>query len=236
MPKLIDLTGDKFGKLTVIRRFGIDNKCKPTWLCKCECGNETVTSGNNLRRGIAKSCGCNRRTTIKDRTKKKYPDKNPPSDISNAKYITTSKGEYILVDEDDYDYLNKFNWRLNSEGYAQTNVTKNEVVSMHTLIMKPAKGCTVGFISKNKFDCRKKNLRYINSLQKVASNKPISTKLHSKYKGVTRQRDKWIARVQKNGVIYRLGIFNSEIAAAKAYNEKALELFGEYAYLNKIIE
>lgn len=56
MSKLIDLTGQKFGRLTVIEKYG---KYTPTkWLCKCECGNEYIAIGNNLKRGFTKSCGC----------------------------------------------------------------------------------------------------------------------------------------------------------------------------------
>ena len=47
MAKLVDLTGQKFGKLTVIRREGA-HLGLATWLCKCECGNEKVVSGSNL--------------------------------------------------------------------------------------------------------------------------------------------------------------------------------------------
>ena len=61
MPKKIDLTGHKYGKLTVIRE-DIDNpKRKPgkiMWLCLCECGNYTSACTNDLRIGDTKSCGC----------------------------------------------------------------------------------------------------------------------------------------------------------------------------------
>ena len=57
MGKVIDLTGKKFGKLTVIKR--VENQGKRTmWLCKCECGNETIVLGSNLTRLHTKSCGC----------------------------------------------------------------------------------------------------------------------------------------------------------------------------------
>ena len=61
MPKLIDLTGRRFGKLTVI---GIANKKKNgkdrhrRWLCKCDCGNDVVVATDKLNRGDTKSCGC----------------------------------------------------------------------------------------------------------------------------------------------------------------------------------
>ena len=57
MGKFSDLTGMKFGRLTVIRRSGAKNG-HVAWLCKCDCGREIVTIGNLLKSGKTKSCGC----------------------------------------------------------------------------------------------------------------------------------------------------------------------------------
>ena len=65
----IDLTGKRFGKLIVLK---LDHKEKSIysngrkrifyyWLCRCDCGKEVVRSGNSLRNGYTKSCGCNQR-------------------------------------------------------------------------------------------------------------------------------------------------------------------------------
>lgn len=57
MGKLKDLTGQKFGKLTVIER--AENQGKYTcWLCKCECGTLITVRSTNLLTGNTKSCGC----------------------------------------------------------------------------------------------------------------------------------------------------------------------------------
>lgn len=59
MGKFIDLTGQKFGRLTVLER--AENKGRTTmWFCKCECGNQTNVCGNDLKRGRTISCGCYR--------------------------------------------------------------------------------------------------------------------------------------------------------------------------------
>lgn len=59
MGKLIDLTGQKFGKLTVIEHYGkIEGKKGHYWKCLCECGNEKLVEGSCLRKGNTKSCGC----------------------------------------------------------------------------------------------------------------------------------------------------------------------------------
>lgn len=59
--KLKDLTGKTFGKLTVIGRAEKNKGNVPHWHCKCECGNETIVSGHNLKVGLTKSCGCYRK-------------------------------------------------------------------------------------------------------------------------------------------------------------------------------
>lgn len=57
MTRLIDITGQKFGRLTVICRAGYGHK-QATWHCICDCGNEKTTNGQNLRKGLTTSCGC----------------------------------------------------------------------------------------------------------------------------------------------------------------------------------
>lgn len=53
----LDITGQKYGRLTVIS-FHSREKSYTKWLCKCECGNQTITAMNYLRTGKTKSCGC----------------------------------------------------------------------------------------------------------------------------------------------------------------------------------
>jgi hypothetical protein len=58
---IVDLSGQKFGRLTVLRFIRAQRKGKGSgtfWLCKCDCGSKKEVRSNNLRRGIAKSCGC----------------------------------------------------------------------------------------------------------------------------------------------------------------------------------
>jgi len=62
--RLIDETGNKYNKLTVIKYAGSGKKYKggfdggAAWHCKCDCGNNAIVLGTRLRMGIVKSCGC----------------------------------------------------------------------------------------------------------------------------------------------------------------------------------
>ena len=61
MSKLIDLTGEVFGRLTVIERMPAVKTTKgqrTRWLCECSCGNEIIVDAYSLRSGHTKSCGC----------------------------------------------------------------------------------------------------------------------------------------------------------------------------------
>jgi hypothetical protein len=55
--KYIDMTGQRFGKLVVLRVYG-KRKQAIYWLCQCDCGRTTRVSGSNLRTGSTRSCGC----------------------------------------------------------------------------------------------------------------------------------------------------------------------------------
>lgn len=55
---IIDLTGQRFGKLTVLAYHHKGENRQSHWLCKCDCGKETIVAGNNFKRNNTTSCGC----------------------------------------------------------------------------------------------------------------------------------------------------------------------------------
>ena len=61
MPKLEDLTGQRFSYLTVIKKAGKNKSDKILWLCKCDCGKLKIIQGASLKNGRIKSCGCLRK-------------------------------------------------------------------------------------------------------------------------------------------------------------------------------
>lgn len=58
IPKFLDRTGLRYGRLLVIEHKGRDGRGKHLWLCKCDCGNEKIVVADNLSSGKSKSCGC----------------------------------------------------------------------------------------------------------------------------------------------------------------------------------
>lgn len=70
MGKLIDLTGQRFGRLTVIERCGVATSGHALWECVCDCGNHHTTTSNQLHSGT-KSCGCLQRERASEAAKQR---------------------------------------------------------------------------------------------------------------------------------------------------------------------
>lgn len=67
MPLLLNLDGCRFDRLQVIARKSSDKFGHARWLCKCDCGNEIITTGDRLTRGHTKSCGCLQKEQVSHR-------------------------------------------------------------------------------------------------------------------------------------------------------------------------
>lgn len=70
---LIDITGQRFNRLTVIERAHVDKKGNTYWRCICDCGQEKIARGTHVRGNIAKSCGCHKRERCKELWRKGLP-------------------------------------------------------------------------------------------------------------------------------------------------------------------
>lgn len=75
MPRYIDLTGNKYGRLTVLHK---DNERKSNsgsyWICECDCGNIKSIKSSSLRRGEIQSCGCLRNEKVAQSKKQQSED------------------------------------------------------------------------------------------------------------------------------------------------------------------
>jgi NTP pyrophosphatase (non-canonical NTP hydrolase) len=158
------------------------------------------------------------------------------------KQIELTQGEYAIVDDEDFEEMNKFKWHY-AGGYARRNKKlssgKRGMEFLHRLVAKTPENMYTDHINGNTLDNRRSNLRNVTRSQnaKNARKKAEST---SKYKGVSyfkRDADsigKWMAKIQVDGEVKKLGYFNSEIEAAIAYNDAAKKHHGEYAVLNVV--
>jgi hypothetical protein len=169
--------------------------------------------------------------------KKNSPRQKPPPDSDGVRYIPLTQGRFAIVDADDYDWLNNYKWYAHLDGnkyYAYRHIRRTKRrIAMHRQIMNAPKHLLVDHINGNSQNNRKSNLRVCTKAENVYNRRP-SRKCRSGYKGVywNKHHKKWHVRTTKSGRTFYLGSFNDKIEAAIAYDRKAKELFGEFAYLN----
>lgn len=147
------------------------------------------------------------------------------------KKIILTQGKFALVDDEDFKWLNQWKWCF-AGGYAVRSCN-GKTVYMHRVIMSVPKDKEVDHVDGNKLDNRKFNLRLVTHQQNIfnCSSHKNST---SKFRGISWEKGKnrWRGDIQIDGHNIFLGYFQKEIDAAKVWNEKAKELFGEYVKVN----
>jgi len=148
-----------------------------------------------------------------------------------------SKPLWALVDDADYGELSKYTW---SKHLGDVNVYYARCPNLRLLMHRHIMGVKdlkiqIDHINGDTLDNRRQNLR-LSDCRTNRFNRKKNKRSWSKYKGVTYQGNKKhiIAQINKGGVHYFLGIYKTQKEAAIAYNNKAVELFGEFARLNKI--
>jgi predicted TIM-barrel fold metal-dependent hydrolase len=147
------------------------------------------------------------------------------------------KGFVALVDDEDFEWLDSFNWSLSKvttedRNYAQLG-SKHNKIRMHRLIMDAKPRQMIDHIDGNGLNNQKSNLRFCTNAQNQMNKKSIGI---SKYLGVNLHRNKWLSKICHNKKYIYLGCFKTELEAAKAYNEAAIKYHGEFARLNIIPE
>lgn len=153
-------------------------------------------------------------------------------------------GLIAICDWQDYELVKHYNWLLKAgrtTNYAIATHTladgQQKKVMMHNLILPPTAGLLVDHIDGNGLNNRRSNLR-LATVQQNAFNTPpyrCAGKV-SRYKGVHFEpdRNKFKAVIKIDGKMKTLGRFDTEVAAALAYNVAAMESFGSFARLNQI--
>jgi hypothetical protein len=155
------------------------------------------------------------------------------------KEIPLTRSKIALVDDEDYPELSKFKWHAESKKYGfyacrrVNNQGKINRLSMSRFLMSPPKGLVVDHINHNTLDNCRSNLRVCSVGENCRNRKKPRTNT-SGYKGVVWQesRKSWRASLETGDKTVWLGNHGNREDAARAYDVKAKELFGAFAFLN----
>ena len=158
------------------------------------------------------------------------------------KYIPLTQGKFAIVDDADFEWLNQFKWHVATPGrcFYAVRTTKIDgvckLILMHREILGLLSGDGLGtdHINHNGLDNRRCNLRICTSQQNQRNRRIDAAKKTSRYKGVgwNKQLKQWRSRIYCNYKEIYLGCFRDEAEAARVYDTKAKELYGEFACLN----
>ena len=238
--KIIDLTGKKFGFLTVIEiaKNPTENNTRDAyWLCECKCGNRKIINGKHLRMGLTKSCGCYKKTSdylYKNSGifKKQYNS----YDLSGEYGIGyTSNGEEFYFDLEDYDKIKDYCWSFSGKDKYVSNSKHH--IRMHRLLMNcNDENLVVDHINHITYDNRKKNLR-VCTLSQNGMNKNKPSNNTSGYTGITYNpsSNKWRVRIGVDNKTINIGKFTNIDKAIEARKQAEEKYFKEYSY-DKSIE
>lgn len=144
--------------------------------------------------------------------------------------LQVHKSGPALVDDEDYQYLCCLNWYLlkdDARDKAIVSSADGRTLYLHRVIMgNPV--CLVDHIDRDIRNNQRSNLRLATNAENTRNSGPRV----GLYKGVCVKGKKYMAQIKFEGKNHYLGLFEYEMNAAKAYDRKARELFGEFAYLN----
>ena len=226
---LKDLTGQIFGRLTVIKLVGKDKFGEALWLCRCSCQDqkEIVVRGSSLRKGQTQSCGCLQKERAVE-ANKKYNLFNLDGEYGIG--WTSNTGAEFYFDLEDYDKIKDYCWYESKQRQMSQLMAhipgQNKPIRMHVWL---------GFknydhIDRNELNNRKSNLRPA-TVKENSRNGSLRNTNTSGIIGVGwyKERNKWYAQITVNYKNLHLGYFENKEDAIRVRLNAEVKYFGEFA-------
>jgi hypothetical protein len=156
------------------------------------------------------------------------------------KEIPLTQGKVALVDDEDFGRVSRLRWfaqRNHNTWYAarNTRMPHHRVIRMHRFVLGlediPEKEIQVDHVDGDGLNNTRRTLRVATETQNKMNQGPRSTNPLG-LKGVTQRRGRYHAQIKCNKQHFCLGTFDTPEEAARAYDAKASEVFGDFAWLN----
>lgn len=159
------------------------------------------------------------------------------------KRIPLSQNQFALVDDDDFERINQYNWYLGGNYYkgVRTNLyairrpnVENPYGSIHRMIMLAPAGCAVDHIDGNGLNDQKSNLRLATAFQNSGNRKNNSNRANKGIRLVGSGR--YQANLKTGRKSFYLGTFDTIDEAEVAYDQAAVQIWGAFAKTNAVLK
>lgn len=227
-----DMSGLRFGRLTVISRAENSRRGDARWNCVCDCGNKTVVDGRRLRNGGTKSCGCLWKEKIVEGSIRYNKKENEYREVGSVVYVKLANSDKeMIVDADMWkNWARQYRWRLGRDGYAYTTTRQEGYIIFH---IRAFPNCPSGMlrdhIDGNRLNNTRSNIRFVTPSQNMY-NRKTSDKNKCGQNGVYfhKETGRWAAEIATEHKKVHLGLFSDKNEAIKTRKLAEKELFGEY--------
>ncbi|MBZ4194214.1 MAG: HNH endonuclease [Candidatus Contendobacter sp.] len=126
--RVIDLTGQRFNRLTVVGDSGKRRKGDVLWTCRCDCGNEILTASHNLKSGNSGSCGCMRKETLTKHGMANTPEYHRLASRNRRARKRNSGGSHTLFEINNLFFLQRGRCAV-----CKTKLLKNRLHADHIM-------------------------------------------------------------------------------------------------------
>lgn len=236
-----DITGMKFGRLTVLEKTNIKSTRKSDngaylWKCQCDCENKTICYYSRyslITPNGVKSCGC-----LYDESRHEIGKKYCEYDLDTYDFGIgyCNNGTFFYFDKEDYDKIKDYSWWYDGR-YVCAHSLENDkyttkIVRLHRLVLDIEDREDINVDHKNlvRYDCRKINLRKATTSENAMNKDYSYMASHSGFVGVKKQGNKWSANIGINNKSINLGLFENKCDAIKARKEAEVKYFGEFRF------